>query len=55
LEGTAASPQDIEKAAAVVAEGFESTSDLHASAAYRGHMVKVYAARALAIAFSRAS
>ncbi len=55
LEGTGASPSDIEKAAAAVAEGVESNSDLHASAAYRGHMVKVYAARALAIAFSRAS
>jgi aerobic carbon-monoxide dehydrogenase medium subunit len=55
LEGTAASPSDIEKAAAAVADGVESSSDLHASAGYRGHMVKVYAARALTIAFSRVS
>lgn len=53
LEGTAASPSDIQKAAAAVAEGVEASSDLHASADYRMHMAQVYAARALAIAFSR--
>ncbi len=55
LEGTACSPTDIEKAASAVGAGVESNSDLSASADYRSHMVRVYAGRALAIAFSRAS
>jgi len=53
LEGTAGSPSDIQKAAAVVAEGVEANSDLHGSAEYRKHLARVYTMRALAVASSR--
>jgi carbon-monoxide dehydrogenase medium subunit len=55
LEGTAGSPADVSKAAAVVAEGIEANSDLHASALYRSNMARVFTARALRIAMGRAS
>jgi aerobic carbon-monoxide dehydrogenase medium subunit len=53
LVGTSGTPEDIRKAAAVVADEVEANSDLHASADYRAQMAKVYAARALATALSR--
>jgi carbon-monoxide dehydrogenase medium subunit len=53
LEGTAGSPIDIQKAAAVVADGVEANSDLHGSAEYRRHLARVYTMRALAVASSR--
>ena len=53
LEGTAGGPSDIQKAAALVAEGVDANSDLHASANYRMHMARVYTMRALAVAASR--
>ncbi len=53
LEGTPGSPSDIQKAAALVADGVEANSDLHASESYRKHLASVYTMRALAIAFSR--
>ncbi|HYL34695.1 MAG TPA: xanthine dehydrogenase family protein subunit M [Bryobacteraceae bacterium] len=53
LEGTAGSPPDIQKAAALVAGGVDANSDLHASADYRKHLARVYTMRALAIAASR--
>ncbi len=46
---------DVNKAAAVVADGVDATSDLFASADYRKHMAQVYTARALKQALSRAS
>ena len=46
---------DVDKAAAVVADGVEANSDLNASAHYRSHMARVYTARALKIALARAS
>jgi len=55
LEGTAGSSADIQKAAAVVADGVDANSDLFASADYRRQMAKVYTARALTQAVSRAS
>jgi aerobic carbon-monoxide dehydrogenase medium subunit len=55
LEGTAGSSTDIQKAAAVVADGVDANSDLFASADYRRQMAKVYTARALTQAVSRAS
>lgn len=55
LEGTAGGPDDIRKAAAVVAEGVDANSDLHASAAYRRHLAVVYTARALSAALARAA
>ena len=53
LEGTAATPADIQKAAALVAEGVDANADLHASANYRRQLGRVYTARALAAALSR--
>lgn len=55
LEGTAGTPADVNQAAAVVAEGVEANSDLHASAEYRSHIARVYTARALRVALGRAS
>jgi carbon-monoxide dehydrogenase medium subunit len=55
LEGTAGSAADVQKAAAVVADGVDASSDLNASSAYRRQMAKVYTARALTKALSRAS
>jgi carbon-monoxide dehydrogenase medium subunit len=55
MEGTGGSAADVQKAAAVVADGADANSDLHASASYRRHMAKVYTARALTQALSRAS
>ena len=55
LAGTAGSADDIRKAAAVVSDGVDANSDLHASADYRAHMARVYTARALTTALSRAS
>jgi carbon-monoxide dehydrogenase medium subunit len=51
LQGTG----DVEKAAAVVADGVEANSDLSASADYRAHLARVYTARALKQALERAS
>lgn len=53
LEGTAGTLDDIQKAAAVVAEGVDANSDLHASAKYRAHLASIYTARALTVALSR--
>lgn len=53
LEGTPGSPADIQKAAALVADGVDANSDLHASAHYRKHLASVYTMRALAVASSR--
>jgi len=50
LEGTAGSAGDIAKAAALVGQGVDANSDLHASADYRTHMAAVYAARAITAA-----
>jgi carbon-monoxide dehydrogenase medium subunit len=55
LEGTAGAEADIQRAAAVVGEGEEANSDLHASASYRRHLAHIYAARALTLALKRAS
>ena len=46
---------DVQKAAAVVADGVDANSDLFASADYRIHMAQVYTARALTQALARAS
>jgi carbon-monoxide dehydrogenase medium subunit len=55
LEGTAGSLADVQKAAAVVAEGIDANSDLNASADYRKQLARVHTARALAAALSRTS
>ena len=53
LEGTAGSATDVQKASALVADGVDANSDLHASADYRKHLARVYAMRALTVALSR--
>jgi aerobic carbon-monoxide dehydrogenase medium subunit len=55
LAGTAGSAADVQKAAAVAADGVDANTDLHASAAYRRQMARVYTARALKQALARAS
>jgi len=55
ITGTAGGAADIEKAAAVAADGVDASSDLHASADYRKHLARVYTARALRAAIQRAS
>jgi len=46
---------DIATAVATVGEGEEANSDLYADADYRRHLARVYAARAVTVAASRAS
>jgi carbon-monoxide dehydrogenase medium subunit len=53
LEAKAGSDEEIKAASALVAEGREASSDLHASAGYRSNMASVYAARAIRAALSR--
>jgi carbon-monoxide dehydrogenase medium subunit len=53
LEGKAGSAAEIQAAAALVAQGIEANSDLHASADYRKHLAVVYAAKALTAALGR--
>jgi carbon-monoxide dehydrogenase medium subunit len=53
LEGKAGSAAEIQNAAALVTEGADANSDLHASADYRRHLATVYAARALLAALAR--
>ncbi len=53
LEGKDGSATEIQNAAALVAEGVDANSDLHASAEYRRHVAAVYAARALMAALAR--
>jgi carbon-monoxide dehydrogenase medium subunit len=45
---------DIDKAAALVADGIDANSDIHASAEYRKQMARVYCARAIRAAIARA-
>ncbi len=54
LEGTAGSPEDVAKAAALVSQGADANSDLHASSDYRKHLATVYAARAINAALAAA-
>src|SRR5256886_4066660 len=53
LEGKPATPNDIQNAAALVTQGVDANSDLHASADYRRHLAVVHAARAIGTAISR--
>lgn len=55
LEGTAGTASDVQKASAVVADGVDANSDLHASADYRKHLARIYTMRALTVALSRTS
>ena len=42
LEGSAGTDEDIRQAAAVIANGVDANSDIHASADYRKQMAQVY-------------
>jgi carbon-monoxide dehydrogenase medium subunit len=53
LEGRIGTPAEIQAVAALVGQGIDANSDLHASADYRLHLASVYAARALATALGR--
>ena len=53
LEGRSGTPAEIQAAAALVGQGIDANSDLHASADYRLHLAAVYAAKALATALGR--
>jgi carbon-monoxide dehydrogenase medium subunit len=53
LRGKTLTPELIREASAQADEGIETLHDLHASAAYRAHLVRVYTTRALEQANSR--
>ena len=53
LEGRSGTPAEIQAVAALVGQGVDANSDLHASADYRLHLAAVYAAKALAVALGR--
>ena len=53
LEGRSGTPAEIQAVAALVGQGIDANSDLHASADYRLHLAAVYAAKALATALGR--
>lgn len=55
LAGKSGSADDVQRAAALVAQGVDANSDLHASAEYRRHLATVYAARAITAALSRSA
>lgn len=55
LVGTSGSAPEIQRAAALVSEGVDANSDLHASADYRKHLAAVYAARAIGAALQRSA
>lgn len=54
LEGSGGGEPEIAKAAGTVGEGVDGNSDIHASAAYRIQMARVYAGRAIRSALERA-
>jgi aerobic carbon-monoxide dehydrogenase medium subunit len=53
LVAKSGSPSEVQSAAALVAQGADANSDLHASAGYRRHLASVHAARAITTALSR--
>jgi carbon-monoxide dehydrogenase medium subunit len=53
LEGKAGSASEVQAAAAMVPQGADANSDLHASADYRRHLAVVHAGRAILSALSR--
>lgn len=53
LVGSAGTEAEIAAAAALVTNGADASSDLHASAEYRAHLARVYTARAIQAALSR--
>ena len=55
LEGSAGTDDDIRQAAALIANGVDANSDIHASANYRKQMAQVYGARAIRAALAGTS
>lgn len=55
LTGKSGSAEEVQSAAALVSQGADANSDLHASANYRRHLAGVYAARAITAALSRSA
>ncbi len=55
LAGCSGSAAEIKAAAALIADGIDANSDIHASAAYRTQMARVYGARAIQSALNRAA
>lgn len=55
LEGTLGTDAEIQEAAALVGDEIAANSDLHASAEFRRHLAKVFAARALSAAVRAAA
>ncbi len=55
LKGKALDQTGIKKAAQHASDGVEALADLHASSEYRSHLARVYTARALQTALSRAT
>lgn len=55
LLGTAGTPADVQAAVGSIAEGIDANSDIHASAAYRTQMTRVYGARAIRAALNSAA
>jgi carbon-monoxide dehydrogenase medium subunit len=55
LLGKEGSSGEIRAASALIASGVDPNSDIHASAAYRSQMAKVYGARAIQAALNRAA
>ncbi|MGH9737440.1 MAG: FAD binding domain-containing protein [Candidatus Acidiferrales bacterium] len=53
LLGKSGSTEDVQSAAAFVAQGVDANSDLFASAEYRRHLAAIHAGRAIAAALSR--
>ena len=47
LEGSAGTSEEIRKAASVIADGIEPSTDIHASSEYRANLARVFAARAI--------
>jgi carbon-monoxide dehydrogenase medium subunit len=54
LAGLSGTPDEVKAAAAVVADGIDPNSDIHASADYRCHLARIFTARAITTAISRA-
>jgi carbon-monoxide dehydrogenase medium subunit len=55
LIGSGGSATEVQHAAALVTEGADANSDLHASAEYRKHLAVVHAARAILTAITRSA
>ncbi len=53
LEGKAGTAEEVQHAAAEIAQGVDANSDLHASAEYRKHLAVIHATRAIMLVLGR--